>query len=207
MVRLIFEEHVDEVWRRFQLVCRGILLYLLGYLFDVLPVFLIVGSLYYHRLSRYAPLRSQSEQLCRHLLVCVDVEHNGVIVRLIGEEYGERCQYGCRDALSEPYRPHAAARHSVSGIVEDIIYDEYEHRDDYRHSESALSDDCSQRGTDEEEYDARKGEREFVYRLYLVLAQQLVAVARHHCLELQFVHVVLHRRHGVVHSPQLVVSR
>ena len=76
--------------------------------------------------------------------------------------------------LAEPHRPVVVAGHAHAGVVEDVVDDEHQHRDDDGHAQSALADDGSERCADEEEDDARQGQRELADDLQPV--QALLAV-------------------------------
>ena len=115
-------------------------------------------------------LLAQTQQFHEEILVEVDVEHRRVFVGLIGEEDSDRCEYGCRYEFAEQDRPLTIAGHSHAGVIEDVIHDEHEHGDDDGHSKSTLTDDGTQRGTDEEEYQTGKGQRELADSLDLMLA-------------------------------------
>ena len=202
MVVFIAEEHLDGVGQSPQLVLVGVGRYLVvdgGQADAVGGVIRIVDD---DLLARDVSLQAQSEQLHEEVAVEVDVEDHRVVVGLVGEEYGQRGQYGCRQTLSEPYGPHAATGHTIAGVVEDVIDDEHQHADDDGYSQSALADDGSEGCSDEEEEQAREGQRELVECLDAVLADELVAVARYQLFVFLVGHAAVHtvqgRRHGAL---------
>ena len=98
-------------------------------------------------------LGAYSQHLEQHVLVHVNVEHRGIAVGLECEEHSQRRQYGGGYQFAEQHCPVAVACHLHSRVLEDVIHDEHEHRDNHWHSQTSLADDGSQWGTDEEEYD------------------------------------------------------
>ena len=173
-------------------------------LYEVLGVVRVV---YHHFLAVYRALDAQSEEAAEGVGVHVGVEHNGVVRRLVREEHRHRHEHGWRKTLAEPDCPHAASRHSVARVVEYVVENEHEHRYEHRQTQAALANDGAERGADEEEDDARQGERDLCHPLYLVLADESVAVVGDERLELE---VVLARRHAVkriAHSGAFLLRR
>ena len=98
-------------------------------------------------------LGTYAEYLHRQALVEVDVEDDGVVVGLVGEEGCNRSEDYRGNRHTEPDGPLVLAGHSEAGVVEDIVDDEDEYRHDDGYAETSLSDDGSQRGSNEEEDD------------------------------------------------------
>ena len=205
MVGLIAEEHADDVGRRHEPVGVGVLGALLCEPRQGLLVGGVVGVFYDHLLAHDAALAAKTQQAHHPFGVGVEVEHGRVVVGLVGEEHGGGHEHGGGQALAEPDGPHASAGHAVAHVVEDVEDDEHDYGDDDGQSESALPDDGAQRGTDEEEEEARQGEHEFVERLYLVLTYQFVAVAGEHAFEVELHNLLAHLARRHVHRALLLV--
>jgi hypothetical protein len=84
---------------------------------------------------------TETEQFHEEHLIHLHIEHRRVVGCLVGDEYGDWCQYGWSQSLTEPDGPGSQSRHSVARIVEDVEDDEHEYGDDDRESQSTLSDD------------------------------------------------------------------
>ena len=55
----------------------------------------------------------------------VGIEHDGVIVGLIGHEDGEGREQCRSQSLAKPYRPGPKSGHAIAGVVEDVVDDEH----------------------------------------------------------------------------------
>ena len=206
VVGTVSEESLDEIGRGVEPVGVRIAAHLLVNLGQLLPVGRIVGVADDDFLAEDMTLEPQSEQLHEEVAVEVDVEHHRIVVGLVGDKHGQGDEDGRGEALAEPDGPDALARHSVARVVENVVDDEHKHGDDDRDAQSALADDGSQWGADEEEDEAGEGHRELVDGLYLVLPQYLVGILGHHGLELQVVGFRLDGGEGRGHSIALLVE-
>ena len=183
------EEHLYRVGGLQQTVLMRVLLDVAAYPHQFLGVLDIVGVVDDHLFLIYMSLGAYAQHLEQDVLVHVDVEHSGVAVGLECEEYCQRSQHGSGYQFAEQHCPVAVACHLHSRVLEDVIHYEHEHRDNHRHSQSALADDGAQRGTDEEEDDTCQRQRNLADGLNLVgshLAVERVGIvalhAYHHLL-------------------------
>ena len=184
----------------------GVCCYFLTYCCQRIAVIVIIRVIYYHLFSHDVTLYTHTKQAHEELAVSINVEHHRVVIRFVGEEYGERCEHGGGNTLAEPYRPHTATRHSVAGVVENIVHDEHNHRYYHRNTKPTLADNGTERSTDKEEYQARKGLGEFVYGLNLVLSYQAVAIRCHHSTEVHLRYFCLHPHHSIVYGTKFFIS-
>ena len=132
----------------------------------------------------------QAREAANEVEPCVGVEYSRVVNSLLGQEDSQRQQH-CRtqpDAL--PHWPAAIAGQLVAHVVDDVINNEQDDRDDDGHSQASLADDGAKGRADEEKDETRQREREFLHQLDLVTADDIVVVIDGIALELH----VLHRR-------------
>ena len=172
-----------------------------------LCIAVVVGGRDDHLFPEKVTLDADTHYLHEEIAVEIHVEHHRVVDGFVGDKGCQRYQHCRGQPLTEPYGPHASTRHSVTGVVEDVIHDEHEHGDDDRHSQSAFPDDCPQGCSDEEEDEAGESQGELVDGLYLVLADDAVSVACYHAFEVHVAHVALHSAQGTVHGSELAVGR
>lgn len=113
-------------------------------------------------LAEDVAVRAQPKQLAEERDVELEVEDDGVLVGLVGQESADGRKDHRADPHAVPDVPAAVARQLHARRVENIVEDEDYHGDDGRHSESALADDGSQRRTDEKENQTTEREGDFL---------------------------------------------
>ena len=119
------EEHLDGVWPQIQLMMLAVCFDLQVYIHQQVGTHMIIRILNDDLLAGDMPLGPQSEDAHEDVLVEVNVEDNGILIRLIGEEDGDRCQYGSGYKLAKPNGPLVVSRHTHTGVLEDIVDDEH----------------------------------------------------------------------------------
>lgn len=186
MVRLISEEHIDYIRYAHQVVCMGIVVYLLRDSSECPCISDIVRILDDDFLACDVTLLTQSEETYEEESVGIHIEYSRVFVGLIGDECGERDKDSRCESLTKPYRPLSYSRHSVACIVEDKEDDEDQYRYYDRQTESALTDNCSKRCANKEEDETGKRQCKLIYLLYSVLSYYLFSIFGNHFAELQF---------------------
>ena len=102
-----------------------------------------------------------------------------------GEEYGHRYEHRWCKTQSKPHRPHLLLCHGLSCIVENIEYDEHNYRYEHRQAKTTLTDNGSERCSNEEEHQTSQCKRYLAKPFYLVLAYDAVAVGCHHLFEVE----------------------
>ena len=207
MVGLIFEEDLDDIGRRLEVVLMGVLGHLVADAVELLDVMLVVGVVDDDFLAGDMALAPHAEDAHAEVNVGVEVEHGGVVVGFVGDECCCGGEHRCGDAFSKPDGPHSSTRHTEAGVVEDVEDDIYDDRDYDGHAEASSADNGAEWRADEEEDDARQSQYEFVDGFYLVQPQVSVSFACHHALEVELAHVLVHLRKGIVHGHTLLVGR
>ena len=207
VVGLVFEEHIDEVWKLLQLVYLIIYIDVAVELFQSLCIFCIFRLFDDDLLAEDVAFDTETEQFHEEHLIHLHIEHRRVVGSLVGDEYGDWRQYGWSQSLTEPDGPGSQSRHSVARIVEDVEDNEHEYGDDDRESQSTLSDDGTQWGSDEEEDQAGECQRELLDSFYLVLPDDIVGIARNHCLEVEVGELLLCCHLCIIECPEFLVVR
>ena len=135
----------------------------------------------------------------------IDVEHHGVAVGLVCNKARQGDEHRRGQTLAKFHRPHVATRHSVAGIVEEVVHDEDQHRHDHGDAQSSFPDDGTQRRANEKEDDARQGQHELVDHLNMMLPEQPVTVTGNHASEVKLGHLRLNSIECHVHRIQFLI--
>ena len=125
--------------------------YLLAHLGQQIGIPAIVGFVDNYLFSRYISLDTKPQELSEEMPIGIKIKHYRIFISLIGYKNSHRNKHAGRQTSAEPHRPDASSRHLVTRVVEDIIHDKHQHRYDNGYSQTAFTDDRTQRSTDEKE--------------------------------------------------------
>ena len=103
-----------------------------------------------------------------------------------------------------PYRPTTVTGQLIAHIINDVIDDEQDDRHHDGHAQSSLTDDGSQRCTNEEEDETSQRQGKFLHQLNLVTADNVVIIVNTVALELHVLHRGGSAHQGLVDKHLLV---
>ena len=84
--------------------------------------------------------------------ISIGIQYHRVIIRLISKERAQRSQDSRTCPHTHPYNPLTVTRHLIARIINNIIDNKDKHGHHNRHSQTTLTDNSTQRGTDKKEY-------------------------------------------------------
>src|SRR5574344_2860596 len=116
----------------------------------------IIHILDNHFFDKHVTDASYSANFTNPCDISICIQHDRIIVRLISKERAQWRQHRRTKPYTDADHPFAVTSHFIARVIDDIINDKNQYRNNHRHTETTFSDNTTKRSTDKEEQQTRQ---------------------------------------------------